>query len=74
MKSRRQTYKLGTSKVKKQIVSNYSLHIDNDGVVRSLLYFWSVRANTIASRGHRHFDLQKKHSRKNSVNRLLFQK
>lgn len=71
MKSRRQTYKLGTSKVKKQIVSNYSLHIDNDGVVCSLLYFWSVCANTIASRGHGHFDLQKK-KKKSIAERIQF--
>lgn len=72
MKSRRYTYKLGTSKVKKQIVSNYSLHIDNDSVVCSLLYFWSVCANTIASRRHGHFDLFKKKPKKTRAEIIQF--
>lgn len=71
-KSRRQTYKLGTSKVKKQIVSNYSLHIDNDGIVRSFFYFWSVCPNTVASRRHGHFDLQKKEEKKDILEKIQF--
>lgn len=52
-----QTYKSVASKIKKQIVSNRCLYIKNDSVVESFLYLWPIRANTVASRRHRYFNL-----------------
>lgn len=60
-----QTYKFGTSKIKKEVVSNSCLYVDNDIIVASFLDFRLVCSNAVTSGRHRYFDLQGKQGTKN---------